>query len=102
MSWVKNVGKGVKELRFIFCQNSSRSQGMRDFVAKNYLKVKEQNPTFPFIVRECEDADPNVIARYRFGIEKKAFTAGLSDQEIEKIIEDFVSKADTVNKSIQK
>lgn len=74
----------------------------RDFVAKNYLKVKEQNPAFPFIVRECEDADPTVMARYSinnlrleqvwahlwyfilgFGIEKKAFTAGLSDAEIE-------------------
>jgi len=76
MSWTSALGKNLKELRFIFCQSSSRSQGMRykissisinnfrDFVAKNYFPVKEKNPYFPFLVRECEEADPIIVARY--------------------------------------
>jgi len=36
----------------------------RDFVANNYFPVKEQHPYFPFLVRECEEADPIIVARY--------------------------------------
>lgn len=36
----------------------------RNFIGNNYLNLKEKNPSFPFIVRECEGADPYVIARY--------------------------------------
>ncbi len=36
----------------------------RNFVAKNYWDIKKQNPNFPFLVRECENADPYIIARY--------------------------------------
>mmetsp|Transcript_25176 Transcript_25176/g.22203 ORF Transcript_25176/g.22203 Transcript_25176/m.22203 type:complete len:84 (-) Transcript_25176:191-442(-) len=83
MSWKNTIGKQLKEIRFVFCQNSERSQGMRNFIATNYFDVKKESPYFPFIVRECEDADPTIIARYRFGVEKKAHTDNLSASEIE-------------------
>jgi len=81
MSWTSLITKNLRELRFILCQTNDRSSGMRfcalifiifpeisfafrNFITNNYLKLKEKNPEFPFIVRECEGADPYVIARY--------------------------------------
>ena len=55
----------------------------RKFILNNYHNIKEVNPNLPFIVRECEEADPYIIARYRYGIEKKALIANLNEQEIE-------------------
>jgi len=48
--------KGVKELRFILCQQSPASQGVRSYVLNNYQVVKQSNPDFPFIVREAVGA----------------------------------------------
>lgn len=71
MSWRKNIGTSLKEIRFIFCQESAGSTGVRyspkiirNFVLQNYSRVKEENPRFPFIVRECQGAEPLLIARY--------------------------------------
>ncbi len=36
----------------------------RDFVQSNYKELKTANPTFPFLVRECEGAEAKVWARY--------------------------------------
>jgi len=44
----------------------------RNFIAKNYSSLKAQNPNFPLIVRECEEADPYVIARYCKCYQKQA------------------------------
>jgi len=94
--------QGLRELRFVFCQTSGRSQGTRDYVAKNYFNLKKANPDFPFIVRECEEADPIIIARYRYGIEKKAHTANLSDKEVERVVQTLVNQSEEVNKHLQK
>jgi len=36
----------------------------RNYIAKNYWELKTRNPNLSFIVRECKDADPYIIARY--------------------------------------
>ena len=36
----------------------------RQFIRGNYLDVMKSNPYFLFIVRECENAQPTVMARY--------------------------------------
>eukprot|EP01017_Pseudomicrothorax_dubius_P000508 TRINITY_DN0_c1989_g1_i2.p1 TRINITY_DN0_c1989_g1~~TRINITY_DN0_c1989_g1_i2.p1 ORF type:complete len:101 (+),score=26.85 TRINITY_DN0_c1989_g1_i2:45-347(+) len=100
MSWQTSIGKNLRELRLILCHTSPRSQGMRDFIRSHYWNVKRASPNFQFIVRECEDADPLVIARYQFGVEKKALTSGLSDKEVEKVVEELVNQADKVNKQL--
>ena len=56
MSWRNEISKSVRELRFVFCQTSPASKGVRQFVQNNYLDIKEKNPNFPFIVRECLNA----------------------------------------------
>merc|ERR1711935_265815 len=100
MSWKTSAGSKLKELRFVFCQVSDRSLGARNFVAQNYLEVKKASPNFPFIVRECEGADALVIARYRFGVEKKEYVSGMTEGEIETIVTDLVNRSDQINSSI--
>ena len=59
--------------------------------------MKENFPNFPFIIRECEGAEPLILARYSkrvflsltgYGVEVKEFTEDLTEKEIEsKIIQ---------------
>jgi NADH dehydrogenase (ubiquinone) 1 alpha subcomplex subunit 2 len=72
----------------------------RSYVANNYWDIKNQNPTLPFIVRECEEADPYIIARYQYGIEKKALLANLNEKEIDKVVQDLVEQAKKINTSL--
>ena len=37
----------------------------------NYEAVKAANPQLPFLVRECQNAQATVMARYDFGVEKE-------------------------------
>lgn len=60
--------------------------------------MKKEHPYFPFIVRECQDAIPNVMARYGrlrsldldFGVEKRTICKNMTEQEIEEVIEKLV------------
>ena len=45
----------------------------RAFVNNNYTQYKAQDPELPFIVRECEGAQPCVTARYDFGVERRVY-----------------------------
>ena len=67
------LSKGVRELRFIMCQQSATSNGVRQYVLNNYNSIKASNPNFPFIVREAEGAQACVMARYDFGVERRVF-----------------------------
>ena len=49
----------------------------------NYLDIKEKNPSFPFIVRECLNAQPTVMARYDFGVEKRIYVPNLDEKDEE-------------------
>ena len=51
----------------------------RQYVQNNYLDIKKQNPDFPFIVRECTNAQPTVMARYDYGVEKRVYVPDLSE-----------------------
>jgi NADH dehydrogenase (ubiquinone) 1 alpha subcomplex subunit 2 len=97
MSWHKVIASKIRELRLVCCQNSSHSDGVRNFISKNYFAVKEQAPHFPFIVRECENAIPLLTVRYDFGVEKKICIEGFSEQDVNKAVEELLNQADTVN-----
>jgi len=71
--------------------------GARRFVATNYLDIKKMNPTLPFVVRECHGAQPNVMARYDFGIEKRVWLNGLTEAEVDGAVEELVTQAGDVN-----
>ncbi|TNV72828.1 hypothetical protein FGO68_gene6568 [Halteria grandinella] len=100
MSWRTDISKNVRELRFIFCQTSQHSKGVRGFVQNNYLDIKEKNPETPFIVRECLNAQPTVMARYDFGVEKRVYVNNLSESEINQVVKELVEQAREVNAAI--
>lgn len=54
----------LKELRIHLCQISKESEGVRNFVKEHYPALKEANPKFPFLIRECSDIQPRLWARY--------------------------------------
>jgi len=70
--------------RFHFCQTSEGSQGVREFVQKNYKDLKVNNPTFPFLIRECKGTEAKIWARYEHGVEKSALVEGLDAASVEK------------------
>lgn len=90
MSWRSEITKGVKELRFVFCQTSPQSKGIRQFILNNYEDIKTKNPALPFIVRECQNAQPNVMARYEFGVERRVYVHNLDEKNVDKIVQELV------------
>ena len=97
MSWHKNIAHKIREIRLVCCQVSGHSEGVRDFVNKNYSLVKQHSPDFPFIVRECENAIPLLTARYDFGVEKKICIEGFSEKDISLAVESLLKQADSIN-----
>lgn len=97
MSWHRALASKIRELRLVCCQTSPHSEGVRAFISKNYTQVKAQAPEFPFIVRECENAIPLVVARYDFGVEKKVCVEGFSEKDVNQAVEDLIKQADSIN-----
>ena len=60
------------------------------------------NPTTPFIVRECSGAQPNVMARYDYGVERRIYLHDLTEQEVDDAVAELVTQADSVNASVPK
>ena len=100
MSYRSLIGKSVRELRFVLCQQNQNSLGTRQFIKNNYLDIKAQNPTTPFIVRECLGAQPNVMARYDFGVERRIYLHDLTEQEVDEAVAELVNQADSINNSV--
>ena len=55
---------------------------VRAFVNGNYAEIKATDPKLPFIVRECEGAQPCVTARYDFGVERKVYLHNCNSAEV--------------------
>ncbi|XP_025616574.1 NADH dehydrogenase [ubiquinone] 1 alpha subcomplex subunit 2-like [Arachis duranensis] len=60
------------------------------FVEKNYKELKTLNPKLPILIRECSGAEPQLWARFDFGVEKGIKLEGLSEAQISKALEDLV------------
>jgi NADH dehydrogenase (ubiquinone) 1 alpha subcomplex subunit 2 len=99
-SWRSLVNKNVRELRFIFCQSSSNSIGIRSWVNQNFVDIKKSNPDCSLLIRECENVEPNIIARYDYGVEKKVYCEYASPEEVEDILSKLVSESEKINSSI--
>ena len=70
---------------------------IRSFIGNNYQDVKSANPTLPFLVRECENAQPCVTARYEFGIERKIYLLGANEAEVGQAVSELVDNAEKIN-----
>jgi hypothetical protein len=65
------------------------------------VDIKKTSPDTLLIVRECKNADPNIIARYDFGAEKKVVCEFASTEEVEEIVSNLVLEADKMNSYIE-
>mmetsp|Transcript_7786 Transcript_7786/g.9435 ORF Transcript_7786/g.9435 Transcript_7786/m.9435 type:complete len:89 (+) Transcript_7786:42-308(+) len=81
--------KAIQELRIHFCQTSSKSAGLRQFVKSNFAEMKKANPALPIMVRECEGATPKITARYDMGIEKSIPVADMDEKAIDSKLKEF-------------
>lgn len=93
------VNNGIQELRFSFCQSSATSSTLKSFVQTNYTGLKAANPTLPILVREAKNAQPKITARYNFGVEQTVAASNLSQQDLEKSLEELVAYGKTLPKS---
>ena len=59
----------------------------------NYTQFKSADPNLPFIVRECEGAQPCVTARYDFGVERRVYVQNASDAEVGQTVDELIDQA---------
>ncbi|KAJ5764589.1 NADH-ubiquinone oxidoreductase 10.5 kDa subunit [Penicillium manginii] len=85
--------KGLKELRFLFCQTSEQSAATRSFINRAYPTMKKHNPHTPIMMREASGTEPRVFARYELGKEKQEALSGLTDTQIEERITNLVKQS---------
>ncbi|KAJ0049191.1 NADH dehydrogenase [ubiquinone] 1 alpha subcomplex subunit 2-like [Pistacia vera] len=96
MAWRGNLSRAMKELRILLCQTSPSSSATRSFVEKNYKDLKTLNPKLPILIRECSGIEPQLWARYDFGVEKGIRLEGLSEAQISKVLEDLVKAGEAL------
>ncbi|KAJ1732017.1 hypothetical protein GGI11_007747 [Coemansia sp. RSA 2049] len=87
--------KSLRELRVHFSQQSPSSQGLRDFIIKSYPGLKKANPGVPILIREANNVESRIIARFDQGRERKIVVDGLSTGDIEQKFGSLVSSSDT-------
>ena len=84
-AWRQAISRNLKEIRIHLCQTSKSSQGVRylkiqffmagspfvdfaifcrDFLEKHYVELKQQNPQFPILIRECSSIEPKLYGRF--------------------------------------
>ncbi|CCC10309.1 hypothetical protein SMACR_02885 [Sordaria macrospora] len=85
--------KGLKEVRFLFCQTGEHSAATRSFLLRNYPAMKKDNPATPILIRDASGTPPKIYARFEFGKEKSQSLEGLSDQQIEETVSSLVKNS---------
>ena len=70
---------------------------LRSFIGNNYQMVKSANPDLPFLVRECDKAQPCVTARYEYGVERKVYLLGANEAEVGQAVSDLIEQAASIN-----
>eukprot|EP00826_Nyctotherus_ovalis_P061124 TRINITY_DN8665_c0_g1_i2.p2 TRINITY_DN8665_c0_g1~~TRINITY_DN8665_c0_g1_i2.p2 ORF type:complete len:144 (-),score=28.56 TRINITY_DN8665_c0_g1_i2:167-553(-) len=96
------ITKNLRELRFILCHKSNGSKGLRTFIYNNYPKLKDANPLFPFMVRECEGVQANILARYSYGVERRVVVENCTEEEVNKVVEKLVDLASKSEEPLKK
>ncbi|CAK1541337.1 unnamed protein product [Leptosia nina] len=84
------LGGALRELRIHLCQTSQQSAGVREFINKNYVNIKKENPNFPILIRECNGIQPRIWARYDKGVERSAPLTNLSASDVLAALKQFV------------
>ena len=82
MSKAFQFSKSLKELRIHLCQTSATSSGVRSFIEKNYVDMKTLNKTTPILIRECQNVQPKIWARYEMGKEEHLPLTNMSESQV--------------------
>ncbi|XP_003737733.1 NADH dehydrogenase [ubiquinone] 1 alpha subcomplex subunit 2 [Galendromus occidentalis] len=77
----------LRELRVHLCQRAEDSRGVREFIEKFYVPLKQNNPKFPILIRECSGVQPKVYARYAAGREAHVSVSGFNAEQVMGAIE---------------
>uniref|UniRef100_A0A336MR36 NADH dehydrogenase [ubiquinone] 1 alpha subcomplex subunit 2 n=1 Tax=Culicoides sonorensis TaxID=179676 RepID=A0A336MR36_CULSO len=77
----------LKELRIHLCQTGKESQGVRQFVDQHYVKIKQENPKTPILIRECAGVQPRLWARYDLGKEKTVSLTNATAEDVLKHVQ---------------
>ena len=51
-------------------------------------------------MRECLNAQPTVMARYDFGVEKRIYVPNLEEADVDSVVKELVEQAKEVNAAI--
>jgi NADH dehydrogenase (ubiquinone) 1 alpha subcomplex subunit 2 len=81
------ASSSLREIRLHLCQKSSASAGVREFITNNYVTLKQANPQFPILIRECSGITPKVWARYAYGQEQSVDVANMSAADVMKTLQ---------------
>ncbi|KAM9847304.1 NADH dehydrogenase [ubiquinone] 1 alpha subcomplex subunit 2 [Aulostomus maculatus] len=84
------LGKNLREIRVHLCQTSAASKGVRDFVEQHYVTLKQANPDFPILIRECSGVQARLWARYDFGKEHSVSVDNMSADEVGQSLQTLV------------
>ncbi|KJH41482.1 hypothetical protein DICVIV_12546 [Dictyocaulus viviparus] len=90
-SVIRLAGSNLRELRIHLCQNSPASAGVRAFIENDYVGLKEANPHFPILIRECSGIVPRIFARYEHGVERCVVLEDLSREKVTSVIGELSS-----------
>eukprot|EP01104_Vermistella_antarctica_P004548 TRINITY_DN14980_c0_g1_i1.p1 TRINITY_DN14980_c0_g1~~TRINITY_DN14980_c0_g1_i1.p1 ORF type:complete len:167 (-),score=50.63 TRINITY_DN14980_c0_g1_i1:91-591(-) len=99
MSWRAALSRNLREVRVIFCAESKSSEGVRNFLIKNYNDFKTLNPGLPFLLRDGPNAAPSLNVRYDFGKEQSVPLDDLNESQIEQHLKELVLKGDSMPRS---
>ncbi|KAL6506367.1 hypothetical protein OROGR_024548 [Orobanche gracilis] len=92
MAWMGQVSRNLKELRILFSPTSSSSSSTRAFIENNYKVLKTKNPKLPILIREATGIEPQLWARFDFGVERGIRLEGLNVEQISKALEDLTKE----------
>ncbi|XP_059179250.1 NADH dehydrogenase [ubiquinone] 1 alpha subcomplex subunit 2-like [Physella acuta] len=86
------IGSHLKELRFHLCLKSASSKGVREYIESSYVNLKVQNPKFPFLVREADNIQPKIYARYALGKESSLPLTNMTKDQVARAVESLISR----------
>ncbi|GAM24135.1 hypothetical protein SAMD00019534_073100 [Acytostelium subglobosum LB1] len=89
MSWRALLSHNLQEVRICFCQTNQSSDGLRNFITKNYADLKRLNPRLPLMIRETHGIEPVIYARYDWGQEENRVVTNMSEQQVEEKLKEL-------------
>ena len=95
MSWKAGLSRNVRELRFLYSQETTDpvSAGIRAFVQNQYAELALLNPLLPLRVRQGPEVKTaTVVARYDYGDREVVDVSHGSEEDVTQAIKSLHEK----------